>query len=116
VVATCDEVAIGTMIAARRLGIRVPTDLSVVGIDDHEYAEMFGLTTLEQVPREQGAAAVELLLRQIEDPEQPPSLVRLHARLIMRTSTAPPDGTGSATFLDSPMGDEDNPVPVAVTE
>jgi DNA-binding LacI/PurR family transcriptional regulator len=111
VVATCDEVAIGTMIAARRLGIRVPTDLSVVGIDDHEYAEMFGLTTLEQVPREQGAAAVELLLRQIEDPEQPPSLVRLHARLIMRTSTAPPDGTGSATFLDSPVGDEDGSVP-----
>src|SRR5664279_3536445 len=55
VVASCDEVAIGTIIAARRLGIRVPTDLSVVGIDDHEYAEMFGLTTLEQVPREQGA-------------------------------------------------------------
>lgn len=100
VVATCDEVAIGTMIAARRLGIRVPTDLSVVGIDDHEYAEMFGLTTLEQVPREQGAAAVELLLRQIDDPGQPPSVVSLHARLIMRTSTAPPAGTGTGTFLD----------------
>lgn len=100
VVATCDEVAIGTMIAARRLGIRVPTDLSVVGIDDHEYAEMFGLTTLEQVPREQGAAAVELLLRQIDDPGQPPSVVSLHARLIMRTSTAPPAGTDTGTFLD----------------
>lgn len=109
VVATCDEVAIGTMIAARRLGIRVPTDLSVVGIDDHEYAEMFGLTTLEQVPREQGATAVELLLRHIDDPELPPSVVRLHARLIMRTSTAPPSGTGSATFLDSPMGDTGMP-------
>lgn len=100
VVATCDEVAIGTMIAARRLGIRVPTDLSVVGIDDHEYAEMFGLTTLEQVPREQGAAAVELLLRQIDDPGQPPSVVNLHARLIMRTSTAPPAGTGTGALLD----------------
>lgn len=100
VVATCDEVAIGTMIAARRLGIRVPTDLSVVGIDDHEYAEMFGLTTLEQVPREQGAAAVELLLRQIDDPGQPPSVVSLHARLIMRTSTAPPAGTGTGALLD----------------
>jgi DNA-binding LacI/PurR family transcriptional regulator len=105
-VATCDEVAIGTMIAARRLGIRVPTDLSVVGIDDHEYAEMFGLTTLEQVPREQGAAAVELLLQQIEDPDRPPRVVRLHARLIMRTSTAPPAGTGSAVFLDSRMAEE----------
>jgi DNA-binding LacI/PurR family transcriptional regulator len=101
VVATCDEVAIGTMIAARRLGIRVPTDLSVVGIDDHEYADMFGLTTLEQVPREQGAAAVDLLLQQIENPELPPRIVQLHARLIMRTSTAPPAGTSDAVFLDS---------------
>ncbi|CAN5549961.1 LacI family DNA-binding transcriptional regulator [soil metagenome] len=105
VVASCDEVAIGTMIAARRLGIRVPTDLSVVGIDGHEYAEMFGLTTLEQVPREQGAAAVELLLEQIEAPERPPRFVRLHARLVMRTSTAPPAGTGSAVFLDSQAAD-----------
>lgn len=105
VVATCDEVAIGTIIAARRLGIRVPTDLSVVGIDDHEYAEMFGLTTFEQVPREQGAAAVDLLLQQIEDPDRPPQVVRLHARLVMRTSTASPSGTGSAIFLDSPGRD-----------
>lgn len=104
VVATCDEVAIGTMIAARRLGIRVPTDLSVVGIDDHEYAEMFGLTTLEQVPREQGAAAVDLLLQQIENPTLPPRIVQLHARLIMRSSTAPPPGAGSAIDLDSIAG------------
>lgn len=101
VVASCDEVAIGTIIASRRLGIRVPTDLSVVGIDDHEYAEMFGLTTLEQNPREQGAAAVELLLRQIDDPTLPPESVHLHARLVMRTSTAPPTGTGTAILLDS---------------
>jgi DNA-binding LacI/PurR family transcriptional regulator len=110
VVATCDEVAIGTIIAARRLGIRVPTDLSVVGIDDHEYAEMFGLTTLEQSPREQGAAAVDLLLRHIDNPERPPEAVRLHARLIMRTSTAPPAGTGTATFLDSPKSEGDETV------
>jgi DNA-binding LacI/PurR family transcriptional regulator len=103
VVASADEVAVGTIIAARRLGIRVPTDLSVVGIDDHEYAEMFGLTTLAQVPREQGAAAVELLLHQIDDPGLAPSIVRLHARLIMRTSTAPPTGAGSVAALDSPI-------------
>lgn len=105
VVASCDEVAVGTMIAARRVGIRVPTDLSVVGIDDHEYAEMFGLTTLAQVPREQGAAAVELLVKQINDPELAPSLVQLRARLIMRTSTAPPAGAGEATVLDPPIYD-----------
>ncbi|MEP6843379.1 MAG: LacI family DNA-binding transcriptional regulator [Pseudolysinimonas sp.] len=102
VVASCDEVAIGTIVAARRLGIRVPTDLSVVGIDDHEYAEMFGLTTLEQNPREQGAAAVQLLLQHIHNPDMAPEVVRLHARLIMRTSTAPPAVTATPTLLDAP--------------
>ena len=37
IVGVCDEVAIGAIIASRRLGIRVPTDLSVVGIDDRPY-------------------------------------------------------------------------------
>ena len=104
VVAVCDEVAIGAIIAARRLGIRVPTDLSVVGIDDHEFAEMFALTTLQQVPREQGAAAVDMLLARIEDPGQPPESVRLHARFVMRNSTAPPSGAGTATMLDAVVG------------
>jgi len=111
IVAVCDEVAIGAIIAARRLGIRVPTDLSVVGIDDHEFAEMFSLTTLRQVPREQGAAAVDLLLSRIEDPDQPPASVRLHARLVMRNSTAPPSGAGSATVLDAFLGQEEESAP-----
>ena len=54
IVATCDEVAIGAIIAARRLGVQVPSDLSVIGIDDHEFADMFSLTTLRHIPREQG--------------------------------------------------------------
>ena len=33
IVGVCDEVAIGTIIAARRLGIQVPSSFSVVGID-----------------------------------------------------------------------------------
>ena len=68
---SCDEVAIGAIIAARRLGVRVPSDLSVIGIDDHEFAEMFSLTTLQQVPREQGRVAVDLLLAQLDDPDAP---------------------------------------------
>jgi DNA-binding LacI/PurR family transcriptional regulator len=95
-VCVCDEVAIGAIIAARRLGIQVPGDLSVVGIDDHELAEMFSLTTLAQVPREQGAAAVELLLEHINDPDAPPREVALQARLIVRQSTGAVDRASSA--------------------
>ncbi len=90
IVAVCDEVAIGALIAARRLGIPVPSALSVVGIDDHEFAEMFSLTTLQQIPREQGAAAVHLLLQEIADPERPQSRELMHARMIVRSSTAAP--------------------------
>ncbi|MCU4671625.1 LacI family DNA-binding transcriptional regulator [Microbacterium fluvii] len=87
-VAVCDEVAIGAIIASRRLGVPVPGALSVVGIDDHEYAEMFSLTTLQQLPRQQGAAAVELLLAHLDEPHRPPTSVQMQARLIVRSSTS----------------------------
>ena len=106
VLATCDEVAIGTIIAARRLGIGVPSDLSVVGIDDHEYAEMFGLTTLSQLPREQGAAAVDLLMEEILDPGRPSHAIRLQSRLVLRTSTSVPRGVETVAVRDSMVGDE----------
>jgi len=100
IVAVCDEVAIGAIIAARRLGIQVPAALSVVGIDDHEHAEMFALTTLRQNPREQGETAVELLVRQIADPEAPPRAVRLNPRLVVRNSTGPVFPAASAAVVD----------------
>lgn len=89
IVAACDEVAIGVMIAARRLGISVPTQLSVVGIDGHDYAEMFALTTIEQYPRDQGTEAARLLMSMIEGVAAP---LRTPAatRLVVRASTAPP--------------------------
>ncbi|KHK98927.1 transcriptional regulator [Microbacterium mangrovi] len=88
IVAVCDEVAIGAIIAARRLGISVPAELSVIGIDDHEYAEMFSLTTLAQNPRQQGALAVDLLAQRIADPTIVGGVKPLRARLVSRHSTA----------------------------
>ncbi|WP_345800058.1 LacI family DNA-binding transcriptional regulator [Microbacterium sp. AZCO] len=96
IVGTCDEVAIGAVIAARRLGLPVPSSLSVVGIDNHEYADMFSLTTLEQQPHAQGIQAAEMLLRQLREPDTPVIELRLHATLIVRNSTAPPAGVPSA--------------------
>ncbi|MBZ4487939.1 LacI family transcriptional regulator [Microbacterium sp. cx-55] len=101
IVAACDEVAIGAIIAARRLGIQVPAALSVVGIDDHEHAEMFALTTLHQDPREQGRTAVDLLMRQIEDPDAEPVVVRVKPRLVVRNSTAPVNPSTSVVVADN---------------
>lgn len=100
IVATCDEVAIGAIIAARRLGVQVPSDLSVIGIDDHEFADMFSLTTLRQSPREQGRVAVDLLLAHLDEPSQPPQTVRMRAKLIVRNSTAALDPQRSAVAAD----------------
>ena len=62
VFAASDEMAIGTILAARDFGLRVPYDLSVIGIDGHELGEVFGLTTIDQDARGQGALAVRRLL------------------------------------------------------
>lgn len=88
--AGCDEIAIGVMVAARQLGISVPTELSVIGVDGHPLAAMFGLTTLVQEPGGQGAHAVDLLLRQLDHADAPPpdEHVLLPTALTIRTSTA----------------------------
>lgn len=90
IVGVCDEAAIGAVIAARRLGIAVPTELSVVGIDDHEHAELFALTTIHQSPREQGHDAVRLLRQRMDDPDAPLEQVAAASALVVRGSTAAP--------------------------
>jgi DNA-binding LacI/PurR family transcriptional regulator len=88
VFAACDEVAIGVMIAARRIGVRVPDDLSVIGIDGHDYAEMFSLTTIEQKPWAQGQSAVTDLLNAVAGDPAAIEVVEMPARLVVRASTA----------------------------
>ena len=92
IVAGCDEIAFGAIIAARQLGIAVPASLSVIGIDGHDHAEMFGLTTLRQEPAAQGARAVELVMQQLLDPLAPvtPQHETVEVRLDMRSSTTAP--------------------------
>ncbi|MEV7632084.1 LacI family DNA-binding transcriptional regulator [Microbacterium sp. NPDC089318] len=89
-VAVCDEAAIGGIIAARRLGLSVPAELSVAGIDDHAHAQMFALTTVRQQPRMQGLAAVELLRRRMDAPDEPAEQRSLALELVVRSSTAVP--------------------------
>jgi LacI family transcriptional regulator len=62
-----DLIAFGALDAARRMGIRVPDELSVVGFDDIEMAgwEAFNLTTVKQPLAKLGREAVALLLDRI---------------------------------------------------
>jgi len=91
VVAASDEIAIGVIVAARQLGIRVPDELSVIGVDDHDLAEMFGLTTVRQTPREQGAQAVAMVLASVAAGDaETTQEVSLPVSLRVRSSTTAP--------------------------
>lgn len=64
VLAMGDVMAIGAMRAARDLGLRIPTDLSIVGFDDLDLAQYTEppLTTVHQPSRDKGAEAVRIVL------------------------------------------------------
>jgi DNA-binding LacI/PurR family transcriptional regulator len=91
VFAASDEMAFGAIRAAERLGIAVPRELSIIGVDGHEYAEMFDLTTVEQYPGEQGRLAVDVVLRLLAEGPMadplPDSGAPLPTRLVVRAST-----------------------------
>ena len=92
VFAASDEMAIGVLRVARELGLRVPEDLSVIGIDDHEMAEIFDLTTVAQPVHEQGRIAAQQVLAALADLDWKPQQVILPTRLVVRRTTAPPPG------------------------
>ncbi len=92
--AASDEMAIGVLRTARELGVRVPEDVSVIGIDDHEMAEIFDLTTIAQPVHEQGRVAAQQVLAALAGgahwvPEQ----ILLPTRLVVRRTTARYAGT-----------------------
>lgn len=90
--AASDEMAIGCILAARDLGMVVPRDVSVVGIDDHDLADFFGLSTIAQFPQGQGKAAVDILLDQLHPGQHDQSGLNtpMPFELIVRSSTARP--------------------------
>jgi LacI family transcriptional regulator, repressor for deo operon, udp, cdd, tsx, nupC, and nupG len=95
VVAESDEMAIGALKTVRDAGLRVPEDVSVIGIDDHDMAHFVGLTTVAQPVVQQGEVAAELLLRELAGDggraggDGPPRVV-LPTKLVVRSTTGPP--------------------------
>ena len=87
-----DEMAIGVMQTARRRGIRVPEDLSVVGFDDIRFARYLDppLTTITQPMREIGEGCVRLLLEILSGNPAAAESVTLQHQLTVRSSTAAP--------------------------
>jgi LacI family transcriptional regulator len=83
-----DIYAIGALRACEELGRRVPEDCAIVGFDDVAAATIAqpALTTIRIDKRGLGAAAVELLLGMLNEPEQAGVSIVLDTELIRRQS------------------------------
>lgn len=92
VVAYNDLCAIGLISALREHGVVVPTDMSVVGIDDIEMSAMLhpALTTVHVPKQDLGRTAVELLLHALGAPDSKARHAALTTQLVIRGTTAPP--------------------------
>lgn len=89
VFAHSDEVALGAIRTIRRAGLRIPQDISVVGIDDHPLAALTDLTTVRQPAYEQGTLAAGMLLALLRS-EEVDRAVTMPTELVIRGTTAPP--------------------------
>jgi LacI family transcriptional regulator len=92
--AAADEIALGVLEEARRLTIRIPEELSVVGFDDSFLASRSAppLTTVAQPLVEMGQLAARSLSQMITDEVVGTRYIELATRLVVRNSTGPPPG------------------------
>lgn len=92
-----DHMAAQVMSELIRLGIRVPEDVAVVGIDDVDYAALVPvpLTTMRQPLCEIGRVAARLLLDRVADASLPPREVLLDGEMIVRESCGAVESTAS---------------------
>ena len=86
-----DSTVPGILKAAADLGLRIPDDISIVGLLDEAFAEVTTppLTALSFSSREMGEAAVDMLIAHLNDHALPPQQMLIRPRLHVRGSTGP---------------------------
>ncbi|MFE2430056.1 LacI family DNA-binding transcriptional regulator [Streptomyces sp. NPDC059373] len=86
-----DPMALGAVRAARRQGLSVPGDVSIVGFDDSAFMTCTEppLTTVRQPIEAMGRAAVELLALQISGKAVAPDELLYEPELVVRGTTGP---------------------------
>ncbi|GAA0820112.1 LacI family DNA-binding transcriptional regulator [Streptosporangium amethystogenes subsp. fukuiense] len=91
VICASDVMALGAIRAARRAGLSVPGDVSVIGYDDSALMNCTDppLTTLRQPIDAMGRAVVDLLAAQIDKALVPADELLFEPELVVRASTGP---------------------------
>ena len=87
-----DALAIGAMCAIREAGLRVPEDVSMVGVDDLDVAAFQNppLTTIRQSITELAVLGLQLLFDILDGNEPKQTNIVMEPILVVRLSTAPP--------------------------
>jgi LacI family transcriptional regulator len=95
--ASNDVMAMGVMDAVRDRGLRVPTDISIIGFDDIPQASVVrpALTTVNQPLEKMGRVATQILLDMLRQPEREVGRIELPTELIVRDSCQPPQTTNT---------------------
>lgn len=95
-----DDMAAGAIMSARVRGLALPEDLSIVGFDDSEIANVTfpELTTVRQPVEDMASGAIDLLIEAIKSPNGPDGSVEIRSRqfgyeLIERGSATNPKST-----------------------
>ena len=88
IVAASDVQAVGCLEAATQLGIKVPTELSVVGYDDISLAGLVGLSTVRQPLLYSGERGAALIVEALSMRNRIPTSEMLELELVVRSTTA----------------------------
>ncbi len=93
-----DLTAIGVMMAARKMGVRIPEDVSLVGFDDIEATEFVDppLTTVHQPRQAMGRTAMQMALDLLN--EKAARNRNLTCELVVRESVTPPAFVSETVF------------------
>ncbi len=87
--AASDLHSLGALQVAGERGLRIGTDLAIVGFDDIDLAGYMSLTTVRQPMVDMGRRGIELLLDRIDRGVEGPEHIVLPVKLVVRRSTMP---------------------------
>jgi LacI family transcriptional regulator len=81
-----DQSALGAFVAAKDLGLEIPSDLSVVGFDNITEANYINLTTVDQFLSEMGSTATRMLIKIINNEPLEEKVIQFQTKLVVRGS------------------------------
>ena len=110
IVAANDLIGIGALHAADDLGVRIPEDVAVTGMDDTELAQVTrpSLTSVDLGAAERGRVAAELLIARLAEPGRAAHTVTVAPALRVRGSSSaqPARPLSEARSSAAPDGEE----------